>query len=234
MNKLSPNRRENVMRKPVFWNTTITALVCLALVGCQTQAEKDSPALTTGQSGGQPWAATPSVSENYPENPTGNIWSPGRKEWVPYYEVPAGWETNPSSRWHLRKTVSGQENSYLTLEYVENQASPLAARDTAYDKTVCLNGENQNAFIDCLKNPEKSETQLAGQKVYQLTYQGTWRGKEEKVQSFYFLNGETTYSARVEGSATDAAEVVEKIMSTLNFREEVFSPQNNPEDLGGI
>ncbi len=201
--------------------------LCLvaALTSCQLQQDNGQNRLED---------PAPAAPGGYPENPTGNVWNPNREEMVPYYEVPAGWNANPSSKWSLKNNVPGQETSYLSLEYPEIQSSPEAARDAAYDHAACQNGVNQNAFINCQDAPEKTMVTLAGQPVYQLTYRGSWRGENRPVREFFFLNDDQVYSLKVEGEAVDAIPAVEKIITTLTFRSEVFVPGSNPAELGGI
>jgi hypothetical protein len=222
------------MNKIITKNTVAVFLlqICVltVLAGCQAQNAQEK---TQTPNPAADAAAAPDPG-GYPENPTGNVWNPDKAEAVPYYEIPQGWEVNPASKWTLRNSVAGQETSYLSLEIPEMQTSPEAARDAGYDQTVCQDGVNQNSFIDCRITPQKSEVEMSGQKVYLLTYWGTWRGMDKKVQLFYFLHDGTVYSAKVEGNASDAATAVEKIIATLTFQEELFTPQSNSDERGGI
>lgn len=201
------------------------SLCLVALTACQLQQGNDQ---------NKPEDKSPALPGGYPANPTGNVWSPDREEQVPYYEVPAGWESNPSSKWSLKNNVPGQETSYLSLEYPGIQSSPEAARDAAYDQAVCENGVNQNAFINCQEPPRKALVTLSGQTVYQLTYRGSWRGENRPVREFYFLSDDQVYSLKVEGEAADALAAVEQIIATLTFRSEIFVPGSNPAEYGGI
>lgn len=167
-----------------------------------------------------------------------NLWDPARPVWVPYYELPAGWEISPSDRGSIRGTwLDRPDTVFISISlYSTKGMSPLEARDAQAVAETCSAEERTLGlgWRDCDRPIETDEIEIDGRLVYVLRYWGDWMGKHRRTEEFYFEHDGKTRVVALQGGLDADRAVVSKIISTLEFRYEIFVAQPEDEELGGL
>lgn len=215
----------------VSW--TLVAAMGLGLAACGSQEQdKLVPALaleknTETSDGGIPVTPKP-LPDNYAD--------PAKPTMVPYYDLPAAWEVSPSSKNMLRSTDERQEPAYLWLDlYDANSDGLTLSADKRLSELTCTDGHSLFGIWQNCDRPAQKDNLIAGSsEIIHLRYWGTWRDADMQVDEFMFVDHELVYIVTLEGGRETDLEAVMQIITTLDFRYEVFTPGVENEELGGL
>jgi hypothetical protein len=167
-----------------------------------------------------------------------NYADPDAPSLVPYYDISAEWEISPSSRTMLRKKniPVGADPTYIWIDLpFLTDVPPTEARDASYGKNRCQPPETTtNPYINCRKDFIRDDLKIGGESVSHLRYWGTWQSIDHQVDEYFFTENGTTYMLTLENGSDEDRKTAARIIETLEFRNEIFVPGVEDEDLGGI
>lgn len=209
-------------------------LLGLATAGCQTE---DSP---VGPFRGPtvPVLETDAGRAKEERPLPDNIYDPSKPTWVPYFEVPVGWEVSPSDRGALRGSGLGRDDwPFISLSlYLPPETPPREARDTQAAQADCQSAQRMpwTSWLNCSRPAETGELEVAGQTVYFLRYWGHWMDENRRMEEYFFRHQDRTRMITLDGGTDADREVVKTIIATLEFRYEIFEPEPEYGEVGGL
>lgn len=219
--------------------TALALMATLILTACQTSETGEKPAYSglpvfspppsspTGSPSAGP-AQVPPPEKKFPfyEEP-----DPGEDDglvWIPKFQLPAGAVTSGWSDF-LVIVPDGKQDIRIEIKRVNRpwQDRPLnLLRDDLYNLRYCPPEIKDNPLIDCSRGFEKGQLTMAGHELYYVRYWSRERDPAaEEVREIVFQAKNYPAWLTVQGDFVVARPALEKMIATLAFVNEVYTPK---------